>query len=146
MITVNNKQRLNNNDFFCDNKVLKNKLLSIGIGTLFAFIVVISAIWCVSTYYDFKMQEAENWSMNTESNTDSYIHDENSNSASIGAVSNRSFHSEESTNFPREVYDRYPLSTNSPEQLARDLFPPPPYSEVEGSSIVSSSGGCENTR
>ena len=92
------------------------------------------------------MQEAENWSMNTESNTDSYLHDENSSSQSIVAVSNRSFHSDENTNFPREVYDRYPLSTNSPEQLAHNLFPPPPYSEVEGSPIVTSSGGCENTR
>ena len=92
------------------------------------------------------MQEAENWSMNTESNTDSCINDGITNSHSIAALSNRSFHSEENTNFARGVYDRYPLSTNSPEQLARDLFPPPPYSEVEGSSIVSSSGGCENKR
>ena len=137
---------INDNKFFCDDKVLKNKLLSIGIGTLFAFIVVISAIWCVSTYYDFKMQEAENWSMNTESNTDSCINDGITNSHSIAALSNRSFHSEENTNFARGVYDRYPLSTNSPEQLARDLFPPPPYREVEGSSIVASSVGCENTR
>ena len=92
------------------------------------------------------MQEAESWSMNTESNTDSYLHDGNSNSQSVGAVSNRSFHSEESTNTTRGAYDRYPLSSNSQEQLAHDLFPPPPYREIEGSSIVTFSGGCENTR
>ena len=115
---------------------MKSKLLSIGIGTVFAFIVVMSSIWCISTYYDFKMHEAESSSVSIVSNTETNVHDERNNRQNISSSPNNSIHSECVISFPRTVHERYPLSNNSPEQLARDLFPPPPYSEV-GKSTAS---------
>ena len=89
-----------------------------------------SSIWCISTYYDFKMHEAESSSVSNESNTGSNIHDERNNCQNITSSPNISFHSEFVIGLPRTIHERYPLSNSSPEQLARDLFPPPPYSEV----------------
>ena len=113
--------------------------MSIGIGTLFAFIVVISAIWCVSTYYDFKMQEAEAASMNTESNIGSYMYDDNSNHQNTIIVPDILSYPECRISVPRRMYECYPLSTTSPEQLSHALFPPPPYSEVGDPATSNSS-------
>ena len=105
--------------------MLKNKLLSIGIGTLFAFIVVTSSVWCVSTYYDFKMQESDSSSINTESNigntrngyenTCEYELTYTSNPATLDAI--------------ERGFERYPLSRNTTNLLSSTLYPPPPYSE-----------------
>ena len=76
------------------------------------------------------MQEAESSSMNTESNIGSYMYDDSNNRQNTIIVPDILSYPECRISVPRRMYERYPLSTNSPEQLSLDLFPPPPYSEV----------------
>ena len=56
--------------------MLRSKLLSIGIGTVFAFIIVISAVWCVSTYFEYKQRvEDDDSSAHAEANFVNTIND-----------------------------------------------------------------------
>ena len=92
------------------------------------------------------MHEAESSSVTTESNTGSYFNDERSSRQNVTSSPNSSIHSECVIGFPRTLHERYPLSNNSPEQLARDLFPPPPYSEVGESTTSHSSIHISDSR
>ena len=85
------------------------------------------------------MQEAEAASMNTESNIGSYMYDDNSNHQNTIIVPDILSYPECRISVPRRMYECYPLSTTSPEQLSPALFPPPPYSEVGDPATSNSS-------
>ena len=55
--------------------MLRSKLLSIGVGTVFAFIIVISGVWCVSTYFEYKQREEDASNTYTESNLGNGVND-----------------------------------------------------------------------
>ena len=114
-------------------QVLKNKLLSIGIGTLFAFIVVISSIWCISTYYDYKMHEAEICSINTENDLNT---SEITSACTLRCTDSSLQHEIVARSFELD-FERFPLSRATPDLLSSTWYPPPPYTEISSSSLTS---------
>lgn len=120
--------------------MLKNRLLSIGIGTLFAFIIVISAIWCVSTYYDYKMHEAEASSTHSECNVGNTASDDRqTTSPSMSRYSRASTHL-------HGPFERYPLSRSTQDQLSTVLHPPPPYYQIVDTTNSCSSNSFSLSR
>ena len=128
--------------------MLKNKLLSIGIGTLFAFIVVTCAIWCVSTYYDYKMQESDSSSINTESNIGNTSNCYGNTGRIVYELSYPSNSSESLAAFDsiERGFESYPLSRNTTNLLSSTLYLPPPYSEVGQSCTSQGSDTLSVTR
>ena len=114
---------------------------------MFAFIIVISAVWCVSTYFEYKQQEDECSSLYAETNNENTNND-NTHTTRRGL--NYLDTSDRATVIPRTTreFERYDVAHEDfyEDQLSTILYSPPPYNQINYLVTGESTTNMSSTR